>query len=528
MALREDDVGLHDLAAQSVRPADHRGLRHRRVLEQRALHLERADPVARRGDDVVRPAHEPEVAVLVPRGGVAGVVPAVPEGPPIGLGRVDVPVEQPGGAGRRAVRPHRDVADLARSEPGTVVVHHVHVEARHGLAHGAGADGQGRIVREEADRLGLAVAVVDGVSGRLLPDPDDLRVERLAGPERAAEGAEVVPAEVHLREHPVDGGRGAERGHPEPGDEPQVEVGVEAVGVVEDDRGPHLPGGEEEPPRRLGPPGVRERPVDVLLAEVHPVAAGQEMGEGVAVVARDHLREGGRAGGEVDEQRLVGAGRAVGREGVRGRAHRLVERRPAGPRRGAGRRSGHDDEPFEGRTGGADRVHLGGVVVGHDREAGLGRVDPVLDVPRGEQVGRGHRDDPGLRAPDEHVVPGRNPRDHHEGEVPALRSELAKDVRDPVRGAGEVAEREPGDGLAGRVDRDAGGLVGALRPAVDEVEPEVVALRGLEPHLPARALVVRHVRQAHGAAPCFVRPSGACPAPAARVRGWFGPRPASI
>ena len=56
---------------------------------------------------------------------------------------------------------------------------------------------------------------------------------------------------------------------------------------------------------------------------------------------------------------------------------------------------------------------------------------------------------------------------------------------------------------AGCVDRDVGVLVGAFRPTADEAEPEVAALQGLEPHLPARAFVVRHVRQAHGFSPCF-------------------------
>ena len=298
-----------------------------------------------------------------------------------------------------------------------------------------------------------------------------------------------------------------------------MQVGVEPLGVVEHDGGSHLPGGEEDAPRGLRPAGVRERPVDVVLAKVHPVSAGQRVGEGVAVIAGDHLRHGGGAGGEVDEHRLAGAGGAVGREARRGGVHRLAEIRPARARRGAAP-PGDDDEPLEGRAGGADRVDLVGVVVGHDREAGPRRVDPVLDVPRGKEARRRHRDDPRLGAPDEHVVPGGDAGDHHVGEVSAPGPELPEDVREPVRGAGEVAEGERGDRLAGWVDRDAGRLVGRLRTGVDEIEPEVVVLRSLESNLPAGLLVVRHVRQVHRVAPCLESRRDA--------RAVVGPRPASI
>jgi hypothetical protein len=55
------------------------GLGDGRVLDQGALDLERADQVAGGLDDVVGASDEPEVAVGVASGEVAGEVPAVVE-----------------------------------------------------------------------------------------------------------------------------------------------------------------------------------------------------------------------------------------------------------------------------------------------------------------------------------------------------------------------------------------------------------------------------------------------------------------
>ena len=55
--------------------ADHAGLGDGGVLHERALDLERADEMAGRLDDVVTPADEPHVAVLVAPCEVAREVP---------------------------------------------------------------------------------------------------------------------------------------------------------------------------------------------------------------------------------------------------------------------------------------------------------------------------------------------------------------------------------------------------------------------------------------------------------------------
>src|SRR5262249_44137985 len=67
VARLEHDEGLHHLAAHGVGAGDHGRLDHRVMLEQRALDLERADPVAGGDDHVVGAPDEPEIPVLVAR-----------------------------------------------------------------------------------------------------------------------------------------------------------------------------------------------------------------------------------------------------------------------------------------------------------------------------------------------------------------------------------------------------------------------------------------------------------------------------
>ena len=90
MPLAEHDEGLDDLTAIRVGHADDGALGHRRMLEERALDLERPDAVGGGEDHVVRAADEPEVALLVADGTVAGHVPAVAERRVRVVGRVPV------------------------------------------------------------------------------------------------------------------------------------------------------------------------------------------------------------------------------------------------------------------------------------------------------------------------------------------------------------------------------------------------------------------------------------------------------
>src|SRR3712207_9525934 len=64
-----------------VRPAEDTRLGDRRVTQEGGLHFDRTDAVAGDLDDLVGAAAEPEVAVLVDRGGIAGEIDARDAGP---------------------------------------------------------------------------------------------------------------------------------------------------------------------------------------------------------------------------------------------------------------------------------------------------------------------------------------------------------------------------------------------------------------------------------------------------------------
>src|SRR3712207_4242608 len=71
----QDDVGDDGLAGVLVLGADHGRLGHARVVDQGRLHLGGGNAVPGHVHDVVDPAHEPEVAVVVDTGSVAREVP---------------------------------------------------------------------------------------------------------------------------------------------------------------------------------------------------------------------------------------------------------------------------------------------------------------------------------------------------------------------------------------------------------------------------------------------------------------------
>src|SRR5687768_9673707 len=64
------DKADHSLTLQFIRPAHDSGFRHRRMRDQRTLDFAGAEPVPGDVEHVVDPAHNPEVAVLVPPGAV--------------------------------------------------------------------------------------------------------------------------------------------------------------------------------------------------------------------------------------------------------------------------------------------------------------------------------------------------------------------------------------------------------------------------------------------------------------------------
>jgi hypothetical protein len=66
--------GRYHLPPELIGPAGHSGLGYRPVLQERRLHLDRADAVVSDLDDLVGPAGEPHVAVLVEMSRIPHVV----------------------------------------------------------------------------------------------------------------------------------------------------------------------------------------------------------------------------------------------------------------------------------------------------------------------------------------------------------------------------------------------------------------------------------------------------------------------
>src|SRR5688500_13322929 len=77
------DKSLDGLSRDRIRQPDNARLSDSGVRHERALQLERAHEVSGRLDDIVGTADEPEIAVPVAPGQIAGKVPAVHKAGPI-------------------------------------------------------------------------------------------------------------------------------------------------------------------------------------------------------------------------------------------------------------------------------------------------------------------------------------------------------------------------------------------------------------------------------------------------------------
>ncbi len=464
------------------------------MLHQRRLHLERPDPVGRRDDHVVGAAHEPEIAVLVGDRPVAAVVPVATKRAAGGLRVTPVFAEQPHRALRRD--PHRHVALLARIQHLAVVVDHAHVEAWRRLAHRTRPHRQAAVVGDQIDRLGLPEAVVDRQTRRLPPDLDHLRVERLTRRHAMAQARPVVAGQVLEHQRAEHRRRRAERRDPMVAQQPQqqVEVGL-ATQVPQEVGRPQRPLAEQLAPGGLGPAEVRQGPVQVGRLEVLPEAGGDLVADAKRRLRVQHHLGGHRPRGEVDQQRVVGAGRLD----VRRPLARLLQ--PAGPRGPAGRdllarpRVAHP-EPLQRlqaqRLGG--HVDLAGVLRIGDRRGGAGPLQPVGDVARGQQGGARHGEGAQLDAAEHHVVPVGDARQHDEDAVALADAAGGQEVGRPVGGRGQVGEAVAARVAAVRSHRQQRQLAGLPgRPAVDHVTGVVVDLGHLQPERRPRRRVVGHV-----------------------------------
>src|SRR5881296_1888684 len=67
--------GLHDLTADRIRLADDRRFHNGRMLDQGAFHFKWTDPITGALDDIIAPADEPKISVLIARGAVPREIP---------------------------------------------------------------------------------------------------------------------------------------------------------------------------------------------------------------------------------------------------------------------------------------------------------------------------------------------------------------------------------------------------------------------------------------------------------------------
>ena len=176
--------------------------------------------------------------------------------------------------------------------------------------------------------LGLAVAVADPETGRLVPGVQDLRVERLAGGDQALEGGERVQRRA-LGDHAVLRRRHAEDVDLLGVDDLQSLVRVEA-GIVQERRGAPDPGRDERVAGRLRPAGGGRAPDELVRLRRQPVLGLEALAGQVALAVQDRLRLTGRAARERDQARIGGV--QVRRR--RGSVRCVIERHPqrvAGP-----------------------------------------------------------------------------------------------------------------------------------------------------------------------------------------------------
>ncbi len=264
-------------------------------------------------DEVGAPVDEAQVVVLVEDGDVAGVQPAVDEGPAGGGGVIPV-------AGEHVRALHPDLAGVAGQDVGAVLVDEADGEAGQRPADGAGPGWGGAERGGADDRGGLRepVALVD----------DDVEAVPERGRDRVGERGGAGHGEAHRREgvrrrvgrvelEPVAEHRGdaGEDAHPglgdeagggrglEPLDEERRRAGGEAA--AEDDVQPEDVGaGQHGQADVVG--SHREAGVPLDLADVGgQVGVGEHRGTGRAGGARGEEEHGDVVGGALDTRRGV-------------------------------------------------------------------------------------------------------------------------------------------------------------------------------------------------------------------------------
>ena len=434
----QHNAGLHHLAPHLVRRGGYAALQHVGQLHDDTLNLKGPDAVAGGLDHVVRPAHVPQVSILVLPRHVPGVVEAVV---PHALGLLLVPEiagEQAAGS-LALLRPDADLPVLAGGRRLAVGVYQHQVVAGDGLAHGADLLLVANEVADAQGGLRLAEALVDLEPRLGLKLAEDLRVQGLAGGGGVLDAAQVVPAQIVLDEHPVHSGRGAEGGDVIFGEHGQNVRGIKPVEVVGEHRPLAQPLAVELAPQGLAPAGLADGEVEPVGVDAVPVFGGDVVPQGILVALGGDLGVAGGAGGEEHQHRVVprrGVRRPLELAAVHGVL--LVEVVPA-----LTLAAYQDLQPQAGAVLLGD-VHLtGGVPVGGAEDgADLGGVEAVGEVVLLELVGGGDGHGPQLVEPQDGEPELIMPLEHQHHPVPLPDSQGLEVVGRPGGGSGHVLEGE--------------------------------------------------------------------------------------
>lgn len=426
----EENVGLDARSAERVRHADHRHFLNRGMVHDDFLHFLRTDAVSGTFDDVVAAPDEPEITVFVAPCLVARIVEAVDEAEGVFLGAIDVILQQSDGSGFEV---DGDPAGFAVGERIAVVVMDADVPPGRGHAHGAFADGSPDEVADHTDGFRLAEALADRESGAFLPEARGLVVEGLSGGGAMAEVAEVEHFQFMENHHPVDGGRGAERG-----DFVFLENGKEFLGVefgadiVNEQAGAGDPLSEVVAPEVLGPACIGDREVEVVLVKTVPELGGDAVSEGIRVAVENQFRHFAGAGSE-DHQHGVGRfgpGNERVFDLVMGKRIRGLNLFGVGDPAFAFAVDNHAG--VERRAVVVDFIDFIGVGTVRDHHFEVTELNALADVVGGQERGRGALDGADFDEGERKKPPFRDARKKHENTIARGNSVFDQEVGRPV------------------------------------------------------------------------------------------------
>ena len=302
----EDDRRLDDLTAHLVGSGGNTALENVGQLHDDGLDLKRADAVTGRLDNIVDTTDIVVEAVLIAPCKVAGVVVAVT---PSLAGRLDVVVVvQRESAGQSLADVDNNLSGFAVGNLIAVLVDQVDIIDRRRTSEGADLVRRADHVADDNGGLGLTEALHDLESGELLELTVDLGVQRFAGGGHTLDGAEIVLGDILLDHHAQHRRRRTEGRDLVLREHRQDVGGVEAIEVIDENRGFTQPLTVDLAPCRLRPTGIGDGEVQTVGIDAVPEFRGLEMSESKLVTVGGDLRITRGAGGEVHQHRVVAAG----------------------------------------------------------------------------------------------------------------------------------------------------------------------------------------------------------------------------